>query len=213
MAEACVLRVDIFGRSSHAAIADKGVDALLAGARFVAEAYETERDLLPRDVSRLLKFGMFKSGTATNIISGHTVLHGTMRCFEEDVHRRMEDGLRAVASEVEREFGCRIEIAFTQSCPAVRNDPALFDDCRDALCGKAHRRLPDGDAGEPFSFIEAAEPTMTSEDFSVYQRMVPGVFFHLGLGRNTPLHSTGFDFDESVLSVGVKAFLRLLYDV
>ncbi|MDR2295327.1 MAG: amidohydrolase [Clostridiales Family XIII bacterium] len=213
MAEACVPRIDIYGKSVHAAAAKKGVDALLAGARFVTEAYEMESGLVPSDALRLLKFGMFESGTATNVISGHTVLHGTMRCFEEDVHNRMKEGLHAVASRIEREFGCRVEIELIGHCPAVRNDPALFDRFRDALCGRAPGRLPDGDAGEAFTFTEADAPTMTSEDFSVYQRAVPGIFFHLGLGRNAPLHSAGFDFDESVLPVGVKAFLRLLYAV
>jgi hippurate hydrolase len=213
MAEACVLRIDIFGKSVHAAAADKGVDALLAGARFVEEAYGMERDAFPDDVLRLLKFGIFESGTATNILSGHTVLHGTMRCFEEDVRARLEEGLRAVAANVERAFSCRVEIGFLEGCPAVRNDPALFERFRDVLCGRACERLPDGDDGAAFSFTEAERPTMTSEDFSVYQRMAPGVFFHLGLGRNAPLHSVRFDFDESVLHFGVRAFLRLLYGI
>ncbi|MDR2771585.1 MAG: amidohydrolase [Clostridiales Family XIII bacterium] len=211
MAEACILRVDLFGKSVHAAAAEKGVDALLAGARFVTEVYEAERAGFPDGVFRLLKFGMFESGTATNVLSGHSVLHGTMRSFEEAVHERMQEILHAAASKIERESGCRVKIEFTGCCPAVRNDPALFDGFRDALCGCDSKGLPDGDAGEAFTFIEADKPTMTSEDFSVYQQRVPGVFFHLGLGRNAPLHSDRFDFDESVLAVGVKAFLRLLY--
>jgi hippurate hydrolase len=213
MSEACILRVDIFGKSVHAAAAEEGADALLAGARFVTEAYKAEKDLFPADVFRLLKFGVFESGTATNVLSGHSVLRGTMRSFEEDVSRRMKDALRAVASAVEREFACRVEIGFIGHCPAVRNDPALFDRFRDALCNSAHKRLPDGDTGDPFAFAEADRPTMTSEDFSVYQQRVPGIFFHLGLGRSAPLHNADFDFDESVLSVGVNAFLRLLYSM
>jgi hippurate hydrolase len=47
----------------------------------------------------------------------------------------------------------------------------------------------------------------------VYLQNAPGIYFHLGLGRNAPLHSNGFDFDESVLPLGVKAFLRLLYNI
>jgi hippurate hydrolase len=213
MAEACVLRVDVRGRSVHAAAADKGADALLAGARFVEAAYRTEREILPAGVSRLLKFCMFKSGTATNVVSDRSIIRGTLRCFEKDARDRLEDGLRAVAAEIERACGCRVEIEFFESCPAVRNDPALFDRCRDALCSREGTRLPDGDDGAPFSFIDAEKPTMTSEDFSVYQQAVPGVFFHLGLGRNAPLHSVNFDFDESVLPIGVKVFLRLLYNI
>ncbi|MDR2132498.1 MAG: amidohydrolase [Clostridiales Family XIII bacterium] len=213
MAEARMPRVDVFGKSVHAAVASKGLDALLAGARFVEKAYDMERAAFPGDVTRLLKFNMFRSGTATNVISAHSVIRGTMRCFEDAVRERLEEGLRAVAAEIERESGCRFEIDLSEGCPAVRNDSALFDRFRDVLCGRADSRLPDGDDGKAFSFIEAAEPMMTSEDFSVYQRKAPGVFFHLGLGRVAPLHSVDFDFDESVLRVGVGAFLRLFYGV
>jgi hippurate hydrolase len=213
MAEALILRIDVFGKSIHAAAAKKGVDALLAGARFVEEAYRMERDALPNDVARVLKFCMFESGTATNIVSGHTVIRGTMRCFEDETRDRLQEGLRAVAAETERAFGCRVEIDFVEVCSAVRNDPALFDRCRDILCGRAGIRLPDGDDGAAFAFAEADKPTMTSEDFSAYQQKAPGLFFHLGLGRNAPLHSVNFDFDESVLPFGVKAFLRILYNI
>ncbi|MDR1572823.1 MAG: amidohydrolase [Clostridiales Family XIII bacterium] len=214
MAKACVFRIDLFGKSIHAAAAKKGVDALLAGAHFITEAYKPERGILPdNDTVGLFKFCMFESGTATNIVSGHSVLQGTIRCFEEDVFCRMTEGLRAVATDVERRFGCRVEIEFVLGCPAVYNDPGLFDRFKDALCGRATARLPDGDDGAPFLFTEPPAPTMTSEDFSVYLQKTPGIFFHLGLGRNAPLHSCGFDFDESVLPVGVKAFLRLLYAV
>jgi hippurate hydrolase len=213
MAKACIFRIDLFGKSVHAAAAKKGSDALSAGARFVTEVYNPERGVLPDPAAGLLKFCMFESGTATNVISGHTVLQGTIRCFDDDDFRRMSEGLRAVAADVEREFGCRAETELIEGCPAVHNDPDLFDRFKNVMCGRACARLPEGDDGAPFLFTEPAAPTMTSEDFSVYMQDTPGIFFHLGLGRNAPLHSSGFDFDESVLPFGVKAFLRLLYNI
>jgi hippurate hydrolase len=213
MAKACIFRIDLFGKSIHAAEAKNGADALSAGARFVTEAYSPERGILPDDAASLFKFCMFESGTATNIVSGHSVLQGTIRCFEETVFRRMSEGLRAVAADVERACGCRVEIELVEVCPAVQNDPDLFNKFKEALCGRADAQLPDGDDGTPFLFTEPDRPTMTSEDFSAYLQAAPGIFFHLGLGRNAPLHSNGFDFDESVLPLGVKAFLRLLYNI
>ena len=53
------------------------------------------------------------------------------------------------------------------------------------------------------------EPTMTSEDFSWYQRHVPGVFFFLGLGDTPALHSDNFNFDESILTKGADFFEKL----
>jgi hippurate hydrolase len=211
MAKACVVKVEIFGKSSHAAAAGKGVDALLCGVKFITEAYRAERSAFADDVLRLLKFCTFESGTAMNIVAGHAAISGTIRCFDEGVFSELTGRLRAVAVEAERESGCRIDIDFVEGCPAVCNDSALFDRFKEVICAPA-RPIP-GDDGAAFSFVEPDEPAMTSEDFSVYQRAVPGVFFHLGLGRNAPLHSTKFDFDESALLFGVKAFLRLLYNI
>jgi hippurate hydrolase len=213
MAKVGILKIEIFGKSCHVAEAESGADALSAGARFISKVYTAEREAFPGDVPRLLKFGVFKSGTAMNVIPGHAKLIGTMRCFEDDVFRRMSECLRAVAREVEHESGCRVEIEFIEGAPAVHNDPELFDLVKDALCERAQAKLPSGDDGAPFAFIEPDKPTMTSEDFSDYQRKAPGIFFHLGSGRDTPLHSSSFDIDESALLFGVKAFLRLLYTV
>ena len=59
----------------------------------------------------------------------------------------------------------------------------------------------------PFELLD--EPSMTSEDFSWYQRYVPGMFFFLGLGENPALHSANFSFDESVLENGADYFEKL----
>ena len=56
----------------------------------------------------------------------------------------------------------------------------------------------------PFQVLE--EPSMTSEDFSWYQRTLPGMFFFLGLGDTPALHADNFDFDDRVLSKGADFF-------
>ena len=54
-------------------------------------------------------------------------------------------------------------------------------------------------------------PTLTAEDFSFYQRRVPGLFFLLGVGDTPELHSPEFCFDdETVLPQGVEFLKRLL---
>ena len=58
-------------------------------------------------------------------------------------------------------------------------------------------------------FENLPEPSMTTEDFSWYQRFVPGMFFFLGLGDSPALHSDSFDFDESVLKLGADFFEKI----
>ena len=62
-------------------------------------------------------------------------------------------------------------------------------------------------AREPFRVLE--EPSMISEDFSYYQRQIPGLFFFLGLGDTPALHNDRFDFDERILLKGADFFWNL----
>ena len=50
---------------------------------------------------------------------------------------------------------------------------------------------------------------MTSEDFSWYQKYMPGMFFFLGLGDTPALHTSDFNFDESILTKGADFFEEL----
>ena len=53
------------------------------------------------------------------------------------------------------------------------------------------------------------KPVMVSEDFSYYQREVPGVFYFLGVrnaskGFTAMLHTAAFDLDEDAMVTGVQ---------
>jgi len=55
--------------------------------------------------------------------------------------------------------------------------------------------------------------TLAGEDMSFFLQAIAGCYFFLGsanakLGLNYPHHHPRFDFDESVLSVGVELFVR-----
>ena len=93
---------------------------------------------------------------------------------------------------MEAETGCTVKVHLAEGYPAVMNPPELCDRVAGIV---------------PVAFLE--EPTMTSEDFSWYQRHVPGVFFFLGLGEVPALHSDNFNFDEAVLTKGADFFEKL----
>ena len=59
------------------------------------------------------------------------------------------------------------------------------------------------------------EPLMISEDFSYYQKEVPGLFFMIGSrnkekGYINGLHNINFNFDEQVLLNGLEIYINLL---
>ncbi len=191
MARSSEVTVDVYGRSAHIAKAAQGIDALMAGAEFYRRAMALEKNL-PDTEHRLLKFGKFHSGTVRNALSAHTHMEGSLRAFRDETWVGLAQGLREIAGAVEREFGCTVSVHFSDGYPAVWNPPELYDRVRAAV---------------PFSDLDA--PSMTAEDFSWYQKTIPGLFFFLGLGDTPALHADTFDFDESILVKGADFFEAL----
>lgn len=185
MSRSCEVSVTITGRSSHIAKAEEGLDALAAGVEFYRRAVALEQALSP-EIYRLLKFGRMESGTVRNAVSGKTVLLGSLRAFQDEVFFGLQEGLRAIGRDIEKETGCTVDVHANDGYPAVWNPDELFDRVRNA--------------GVDFEILD--KPVMISEDFSWYQRHLPALFFFLGCGPAPALHADDFTFDESILTVG-----------
>ena len=146
----------------------------------------------PPEIFRLLKFGKMESGTVRNAISAHTRLEGSLRAFEDDVFETMREKLYEIGREVEKTTGCTVSVRLNEGYPAVMNPDALYN----RVCELVEVR-------------QLSEPSMTSEDFSYYQKRLPGVFFFLGVGDTPALHADNFDFDETILVKGADFFEEL----
>ena len=191
MARTCEIRIDIFGRSAHIAKPTEGLDALGAAVALYTRARALEASFPPQ-VRRLLNFGYFHSGTVRNAISKHTRMLGSLRAYQDDVFDTLYQGLLEITQRSAEEFGCTADIEINAGYPAVINDPALYD--------RVMAIAP---------FADLAEPTMTAEDFSFYQKRGDAMFFFLGLGDVPALHSDNFCFDETILLKGADFFEKL----
>ena len=191
MSRSSEINVDLYGRSAHIGRSWEGIDALAAGLEFYRRVTAMEQ-ALPPQIYRLLKFGHMVSGQVRNAISDHTRLEGSLRAFQDEVFDGMVDSIRSIAADIQQTTGCRIEINMSAGYPAILNPSDLYQKVRSLV-----------------EFAELPEPSMTSEDFSFYQRKIPGMFFFLGLGDTPALHSSSFDFDEAVLETGADVFEQL----
>lgn len=187
MSHATQIQLSFSGRSSHIAHPEQGRDALAAACRF----YNRVENLhLPKGC--LLKFGTLHGGTAPNVICDQAELSGCLRYFQEKNGSRLKRQLAGICKKAAYFTGCRGSIHFSSGYPAVVNDPSLFSR-----------------VAELFQIHKLKEPFMTADDFSFYQKTVPGVYFLLGLGDVPPLHSPEFHFDPAVLQAGVQLFQSL----
>jgi hippurate hydrolase len=198
MASTLVFHVDIKGLSSHVGKYKEGIDALEIAARYVTEVYAAADVAYPADVNRLLRFGVFHSGKATNIVADSAHIEGTLRDYDKEVHATLWGLIEKVADDLSAEYGCTFSLWHSEPYPAVINDVKLFEDAKVRLTA----------AG--FDFEVPDEPTLIAEDFACYQQAVPGLFMFLGTGKTTPLHSHDYEIDEVALEVGVGVFTTLL---
>lgn len=195
MARANEVTVTITGKSVHLSRASQGHDALSAGAEYLRRTYAMVHALPPEE-PRAFLFGKMVSGTVRNAVSGKTVLEGSLRTYREETYHFCKMQLDSIGQALSRETGCGVEVYLNEGYPAVWNQEALYQTVCTALGADAPALLE--------------TPALAAEDFSFYQKAVPGVFFFLGVGATPELHAPDFTFDDcAVLPKGVEFLQRL----
>lgn len=136
------------------------------------------------EFSGVLGFGKMQGGTVRNAVSDYARLEGSLRCHDDAVFADVLARLRGLlpASAV---------LSVSEGYPPMENDAALLE--------QAKKLYP----------IEPADASFLTDDFSEFLRVVPGVYFRLGLGGGA-LHTPNFDFDEAVLQTGFQLLRTLL---
>ena len=198
------LRLVVRGASCHGAYPEKGTDAIVIAAQTVS-ALQT---LVSRNVSPFdpvaLTFGTVRGGTAQNIVCGEVELTGTLRTIRPDtralLHRRLKETAEGIAAAMGGSAAMEIEPSYG----AVVNDPAAY-------------RIVEACARELLSdalMVEQQAPSLGVESFCYFLERTPGVYYDLGCGIGTGLHTPTFRVDEAVIGTGVtlqiEAVLRLL---
>lgn len=194
MAGACNLQIEIKGVSSHAAMPEKGKDALLAGADLISRSKQKEAVLFDEGTFHLLHFGTFESGNAFNIVSDHALIQGTIRYFEPFVFDQIMDVIKDEIEAAAQTYGVSINWRIDQHYPPLVNDRDLIDRIM-----KEEKEI---------GLLE--KPVLIAEDFAFYAKAVPAAFFFIGSGKPFPLHSSLFDFDEQLLPCGVSFYEKVL---
>ena len=181
------IHLTFYGKSEHIAHHRGRGDALAACCRFYTRAAT-----IGKGDGQLVKFGCLQGGTAPNIICDKAQIWGSVRAFQEKHLLLLQKRLKGVCKAVAYTTGCNGQIAFSTGYPAVINSPELF-----------------AAAGQVCPCRVLKKGFMTTDDFSVYQQYVPGLYYLLGLGDTPPLHSSHFTFDPALLEKGASFFEQL----
>ena len=198
-------RVDIRlkGKQTHGAWPWRGVDVIAVAGQVVETVNTlTARTVDPTTTPTVFTIATINAGVRYNIIPDSATLSGTLRTFDTAQRDALVARAETAIDHVAEAYGATAEFGVKQNAALVFNDPGLSAWLAPVLTEAA---------GEG-NVNPATPPTTVAEDFSYFQQVIPGVFYHLGASpdgvdpaTSAPNHSPEFSPNEKVLPLGVKA--------
>jgi amidohydrolase len=200
-----IFEIVLEGEGGHAARPQGTVDPIAAGAQVVTNLqHVVSRNLDPID-SAVVSVTRFVGGTTHNVIPSRVEMEGTFRTLNEEVRRQVPEAMERIVKGIAEAHGASYSFEYKLGPSPVINDErvtAIVQETARALFG-------DGS-------VEVLFPMMGGEDFSAYQRVVPGSFFSVGAryeqgGVAYPHHHPRFAIDEDALEIGMRMFVHAAF--
>jgi amidohydrolase len=209
MASSDQFRIVVKGKQTHGARPWGGVDPIVVASQIVLGLQTiASRQIDVTLEPSIVTVGMIRGGNRSNIIPDEVEMVGTIRAFNEEMRRDIHRRIRHTAEAIAQSAGASAAVTVTDGYDVTTNNEKLAERAVATL-----RRV----AGPTNVFLN---PKVTgSEDFSAYQKVIPGFFFFLGVKpaglppeRTGSNHSPLFVVDEAQLKTGVRALTSLTLD-
>jgi len=199
-------KVHFYGKSSHAALPERGKDAIISASTAIL-ALQTiiSKGISPLDRA-ILNIGKIKGGSGENIICDRVDIAGTIRTFSSFNRKCILEKISKILDGISRSFDTKYKIEIDHKVPTLKNDEKIT-----SLCRKAIKKIIGGEK------IIKPHITFGGEDFAIYQNYIPGCYFLLGIkkennGKSFPWHSSYFDIDEQAIPIGAAILSQIVYD-
>ena len=209
MASSDELRIFVRGVQTHAAMPWRGVDPIVVASQIVMGLQTiVSRQMNVTKEPSVVTVGVFRGGVRKNIIPDDVRMEGTIRTFDEQQRGEIHEHVKRISEMIAAAGGAQAKVQIARGYDVVVNDPALTEW---AIPSLARMAGPEN--------VGVMDKVCGAEDFSFFQKVVPGLFFRLGcippemdMRRAVPNHSPRFFLDERCLKLGVKALSALSVD-
>jgi amidohydrolase len=209
MASADDFRIFVRGTQTHAAMPWRGVDPIVVSSQIVLglQTIVSRRMNITKEPS-VVTVGVFQGGVRHNIIPDEVRLEGTIRSFDEAQRDEIHEHVKRISEMIAASGGAKATVHIHRWYDVTVNHPALTEWSAPTL-GRI--------AGE--ANVGVIDKICGAEDFSFFQKEVPGFFYFMGCtppdrdaGTAAPNHSPRFYVDEDCLPLGVRTLSALALD-
>ena len=209
MASADDFRIFVRGTQTHAAMPWRGIDPIVVSSQIVMglQTIVSRRMNITHEPS-IVTVGVFHGGVRHNIIPDEVKLEGTIRAFDEQQRDELHEHVKRITEMIAAAGGAKATVHIHRWYDVTVNDAALTEWSVPTL-----QRM----AGEPN--VGVIDKVCGAEDFSFYQKVVPGMFIRVGCTpperdarTAAPNHSPRLFVDEKCLRLGVRTLSALALD-
>ncbi|MGB3533738.1 MAG: M20 family metallopeptidase [Microcoleaceae cyanobacterium] len=203
MAAVELFECTIQGKGGHGAIPQTTIDAVLVASQIVT----TLQTIVARNVSPLesavVTIGCLHAGHTHNVIADTATMEGTVRYYNPNFEGFFGQRIEDIIAGICQSHGASYDLNYYSLYPALINDQRVAN---------LVRSVGDSVVETPAGVVPECQ-TMAGEDMAFFLKEIPGCYFFLGSANPEkdlayPHHHPRFNFDETVLCLGVEMFAR-----
>lgn len=188
----------VHGKAGHSAYPESCVDPILV-VNNIYNALQTIHNNIHAADACLISVSAIHAGSKSGIPE-KAEMSGVVSALDKNVEKVVLKRMQEIVTYVGQAFHAECSINFEETYLPTFNSPELCDVIRKAAV----------DLTFPVTKIK---PSMGSDDFSYFLDKIPGAYMTFGIrkGDDFPIaHTTHFDFDETILSIGAAMLAKCI---
>ncbi len=201
--------IKIHGKQAHGSRPWSGTDPIFIAAQIITGLNGIiSRDTELTKEAAVISVGLIRGGVRNNIIPEEVELIGTIRTLDYDMQKKLNETMTFRVKAIAESYGATADITIDKGIPITYNDPEL-----------TAKMLPSLERSAGKDNVILVDATTGAEDFSFFQKEVPGFYFFVG-GKPLDIkkedasshHTPDFYIDEGGLKLGVVSMVNLTLD-
>ncbi len=207
MAASQSFKIKVKGKQSHGSRPWTSIDPIMISAKII-DGLQTivSREIDLTNEGAVITVGKIDSGVRSNIIPESAEMIGTIRTLDYGMQKQINDRMKEMVPAIAKSYRAEATIEIEKGYPITFNDVDL-----------TKKVLPTLQRVAGTNNVKEIKAITGAEDFSFFQKEVPGFYFFLGgktVGNNNPYphHTPDFIIDEKGMQLGVETITNLALD-
>ncbi|PZR36278.1 MAG: amidohydrolase [Azospira oryzae] len=201
--------VTVKGKQTHGSAPWSGVDPIVVSSQIILglQTIISRQTELTKEAA-VISVGRIQSGIRENIIPEEAFFAGTIRTLDTDMQNKIHEKIKLTATKIAESAGATADVKINIMYPVTYNDPALTE-----------KMLPSLKKAAGADHVKFVNAMTGAEDFSFYQKEVPGLFVLVGAmppdadpQKVASHHTPDFFIDERGFLTGIRTLLDLTVD-